>query len=58
MDKNQIGFVRQMGCEVHIQKILNDLHERKRKHWGSWVALFDLRKAYDSVDHGILLEKL
>lgn len=35
MDPNQIGFVKKMGCEVHLQKMLQTLHERKRMKTGS-----------------------
>ena len=38
--------------------MLQQLHQRKNGGLHSWVALFDLRKAYDSVDHGILLRKV
>lgn len=34
------------------------LQERKNSNCHSFLALFDLRKAYDSVNHQILLEKI
>ena len=34
------------------------LEDRKRRGTGSFVALFDLKKAFDSVSHSILLNKI
>ena len=47
-----------MGCDVHLFKINEILHERPKDRINSYVAFFDLKKAYDSINHRILIQKL
>ena len=35
INKNQIGFIKNMGCEVHLLKIIHTLKARKKKRISS-----------------------
>ena len=47
-----------MGSEVHIFRLIQILKTRQTRKKATFLGSFDLSKAYDSVDHGILIEKL
>ena len=56
--KYQLGFIPELGCEVHLQRLVSHLQFRKEIGTCTWIAMFDLKKAFDSIDHQILIKKL
>jgi len=55
---DQVGFIPKMGTEIHIFRLIEILRANKEAKKISFVGSFDLSKAYDSVNHYILLGKL
>ncbi len=60
LHENQYGFMKEKRCSDHAAVITNMIlkHTKNKKHGELIIAVFDFRKAFDSCDHEILLEKL
>mgnify|MGYP003293343765 CR=1 FL=1 len=56
----QVGFMEKCGTEINIMKIMAKAYEANQKFRSNHIYIFfiDFRKAYDSVDHEILFQKL
>ena len=57
----QAGFRPGRNCIEHVHTLLEDIKEansRKTKKWITTAAFFDIKKAFDTVWHGKLLDKL
>ena len=54
----QYAFRPHSNTTLALQAVLNDIHERKRKHQPILAIYVDLSKAYDTVSHPKLLQKL
>lgn len=55
---SQFGFLRQRSSVQQLLKFTNHIHEALNMKTQVDAVYFDVRKAFDSVSHGILLNKL
>ncbi|KAL1447498.1 hypothetical protein WDU94_003516 [Cyamophila willieti] len=54
----QFGFRKEVGCEDALLDITSYLHDKIDLNKKNLVVFLDLRKAYDSIKHTILLDQL
>jgi len=54
----QSGYRPQHSCETLLVKMLDDINKRIQENETVIVVLLDLSAAFDTIDHGILLDKL
>ena len=55
--KNQYGFRKQMSTSLAIIEILEEITNSPDNHEATVGVFIDLKKAFDTVDHSILIEK-
>lgn len=58
-DKNQHGFIKQRSCETAVAAFTQDIYNDLDEIGGKAIAVFiDFSKAFDSVNHKLLIKKL
>ena len=55
--KSQYGFRKQMSTSLAIIELVEEITNSLDNHETSVGVFIDLKKAFDTVDHGILIEK-
>ena len=58
LSKSQYGFLPGRSSQLAIFDILKDIHDAKNSKLNTGLLFLDVRKAFDSLDHNILLSKL
>jgi hypothetical protein len=58
INANQFGFTRGSSTEVATIHLLSEVYNQLDKRKQTAVIFIDLTKAFDSIDHGLLLNKL
>ena len=58
ISKYQYGFMPGRSTQLAIFDILKDIYEAKNSKLNTGLLFLDVRKAFDSLDHNILLTKL
>lgn len=58
INNNQFGFTRGSSTEVATIHLLSELYNNIEKNKQSSIVFIDLAKAFDSLDHNLLLSKL
>lgn len=60
LNNNQAGFRAGLGCELNILRITELIRKNMevRKNRKLWTLFIDLKSAFDTVDHKILMEKM
>ena len=46
------------SCETSVIRVVNDLLKSVDEGMGSLLLLLDLRAAFDTIDHAILIQRL
>ena len=55
--KSQYGFKKQMSTSLAIIELVEEITNSLDNHESTVGVFIDLKKAFDTVDHGILIEK-
>ena len=58
LSKCQYGFLPQRSTQLALFDILKDIYEARNSKLNTGLLFLDVRKAFDSLDHNILLTKL
>lgn len=58
VNRNQYGYVKKANTEIAMIHVLKDIYEGIDETRATALTCLDLSKAFDSVDHNILLGKL
>lgn len=58
ISKNQFGFRRGLGTVHAISSLINDIQRHKLENRIVAVIFVDLKKAFDSVDHQLLINRM
>ena len=58
LNPNQFGYRRNLGTEDAIIKLIEDTKNAINKRMHTGVVFLDLSKAFDTVQHDILLQQL
>ena len=60
LNKSQTGFRNGLGCELNILRLTEhiEMELEKKKSKRGWTLFVDLKSAFDSVDHQIVMEKM
>ncbi|KAL7307875.1 hypothetical protein TKK_0000193 [Trichogramma kaykai] len=58
INKKQFGFIKKLGTSEALEKIWNSIYENIDKDNAVIATFIDLSKAFNTVNHTILLEKL
>ena len=56
--KSQYGFRKQKSTSLAIIELVEEITNSLDNHESTVGFFIDLKKAFDTVDHGILIEKL
>ena len=58
LNKNQFGFIKTKSTSHAVYKLITDLYDNVDRKNISQLLYIDYRKAFDTIDHRILLKKL
>ena len=58
IDEQQHGFLPNRSCATNLTILIDDVTKSLHKNIGTDVIYFDFAKAFDSVSHDIILQKL
>ncbi len=58
LNKNNYGFKRKSSCQHNLSMLLHNVYENLDKNYDSIILFLDVVKAFDKVDHKILLQKI
>ena len=57
-NKHNYGFKRKSSCQHSLSMMLHNIYENIDKNYDTLVLFLDVVKAFDKVDHKILLQKI
>ena len=58
LNKNQFGFIKNKSTSHAVFKLITDLYDNVDRKHITQLLYIDYRKAFDTIDHGILIKKL
>ncbi len=57
-NENNYGFKRKSSCQHNLSMLLHNVYENLDNNYDSIILFLDVVKAFDKVDHNILLHKI
>ena len=58
VDRRQHGFLPNKSCATNLVQLMDDVAQSLHKNIGTDIIYFDFAKAFDAVNHDIILHKL
>ena len=58
LNENNYGFKRKSSCQHNLSMLLHNIYDNLDKNCDSLILFLDVVKAFDKVDHKILLQKI